>query len=128
MTQVDMTATAGFIQIIQYFPVAAYPFLNIGIAGRNHFQAFNNGIDKIMVEFTRYFFSLCLCFFGEYQAQFIQHYIAPVVYPSGMSRPVELIASFSVLIWNVLVYTLVVSLRRRGPLRAATKRANRGRR
>jgi hypothetical protein len=63
-----------------------------------------------------------------YEGGFIQHYIAPVVYPSGMSRPVELIASFSVLIWNVLVYTLVVSLRRRGPLRAATKRANRGRR
>jgi hypothetical protein len=63
-----------------------------------------------------------------YEGGFIQHYIAPVVYPSGMTRAVELIASFSVLIWNVLVYALVVSLRRRGPLRAAaTKQAHRGR-
>jgi hypothetical protein len=60
-----------------------------------------------------------------YEGGFIQHYIAPVVYPSGMSRSMELIASFSVLIWNVVIYTLVVSLRRRGPLRAATKQSHR---
>jgi hypothetical protein len=64
-----------------------------------------------------------------YEGGFIQHYIAPVVYPSGMSRSMELIASFTVLIWNVLIYTLVVvSLRRRGSLRAATKQSHRGRR
>ncbi len=68
-----------------------------------------------------------------YEGGFIQHYIAPVVYPSGMSRAVELMAGFSVLIWNVLVYALVVSLRRRrGPAqrsyRAAAKQAHTGRR
>src|SRR5215211_2056377 len=38
-----------------------------------------------------------------------------------------LISGLSVLIWNVLVYTLVVTLRRRGPLRAA-RIAHRGQR
>jgi hypothetical protein len=63
-----------------------------------------------------------------YEGGFIQHYIAPLVYPSGMTRPVELIAGFSVLVWNVLVYALVVGMRRRGSLRAAAKQAPRGRR
>jgi hypothetical protein len=55
-----------------------------------------------------------------YEGGFIQHYIAPLVYPGVMPERWGLIAGFSVLIWNVLVYTLlVVNLRRRGPLRAA---------
>lgn len=47
-----------------------------------------------------------------YEGGFIQHYIALLVYPGGMPRRLELIAGFSVLIWNSLVYALVVSLRR----------------
>jgi Protein of Unknown function (DUF2784) len=55
-----------------------------------------------------------------YEGGFIQHYIAPVVYPDVMPERWGLIAGFSVLIWNVVVYTLlVVTLRRRGFLRAA---------
>jgi hypothetical protein len=49
-----------------------------------------------------------------YEGGFIQHYIAPLVYPGGMPRRLELIAGFSVLIWNIFVYALVVALRRRG--------------
>jgi hypothetical protein len=61
-----------------------------------------------------------------YEKGFIQHYIAPVVYPGVMPERWGLIASFSVLFWNVLVYTLLmVTLRRIGPLRAATKQAYR---
>jgi hypothetical protein len=61
-----------------------------------------------------------------YEDGFIQHYIAPVVYPGVMPERWGLIAGLSVLIWNVLVYTLlVVTLRRIGPLRAATKQAYR---
>jgi hypothetical protein len=61
-----------------------------------------------------------------YEGGFIQHYIAPVVYPGVMPERWGLIAGFSVLIWNVLVYTpLVVNLRRIGPLRAATKQVYR---
>jgi hypothetical protein len=63
-----------------------------------------------------------------YEGGFIQHYLAPLVYPGVMPERWGLIAGFSVLIWNVLVYTLlVVNLRRRGSLRAA-RIAYRGRR
>jgi Protein of Unknown function (DUF2784) len=63
-----------------------------------------------------------------YEGGFIQHYIAPLVYPGVMPERWGLISGFSVLIWNVLVYTLVVTLRRRGPHREAARIAYRGRR
>jgi hypothetical protein len=49
-----------------------------------------------------------------YEGGFIQHYVAPLVYPGGMPRRMELIAGYSVLIWNAFVYALVVILQRRG--------------
>ena len=49
-----------------------------------------------------------------YEGGFVQHYIAPLVYPGGMPRRLELVAGFSVLTWNAFVYALVVALRRRG--------------
>ena len=50
-----------------------------------------------------------------YEGGFIEHYIAPLVYPGVMPERWGLIAGFSVLVWNVLVYALlVVSMRRRG--------------
>jgi hypothetical protein len=55
-----------------------------------------------------------------YEGGFIQHYIAPVVYPGVMPERWGLISGMSVLIWNVLVYALlVVTQRRSGPLRTA---------
>jgi hypothetical protein len=48
-----------------------------------------------------------------YEGGFIQHYVAPLVYPGGMPRRMELIAGYSVLFWNVFVYAFVV-LRRTG--------------
>lgn len=48
-----------------------------------------------------------------YEGGFIQHYVAPLVYPGGMPRRMELIAGYSVLIWNALVYALVLTLSRR---------------
>ena len=55
-----------------------------------------------------------------YEGGFIEHYITRLVYPGVMPERWGLIAGFSVLIWNVLVYTLLVAtLRRRGPLGAA---------
>jgi len=63
-----------------------------------------------------------------YEGGFIQHYIAPLVYPGVMPERWGLIAGFSVLIWSVVVYTLlVVSLRRRG-LHRAGRISHRGRR
>ena len=49
-----------------------------------------------------------------YEGGFIQHYFSPLVYPGLMPELWGLISGLSVLFWNVLVYTLVVSLRRRG--------------
>lgn len=49
-----------------------------------------------------------------YAGGFIQHYIAPLIYPGGMPRRMELIAGYSVLVWNAFVYALVVLLQRRG--------------
>ena len=49
-----------------------------------------------------------------YEGGFIQHYVAPLVYPGGMPRRMELIAGYSVLVGNGLVYALVIFLRRRG--------------
>jgi hypothetical protein len=48
-----------------------------------------------------------------YEGGFIEHYLGSLVYPGGMPRRMELIAGYSVLIWNALVYGLVVALRRR---------------
>jgi hypothetical protein len=54
-----------------------------------------------------------------YEGGFIQHFIAPLVYPGVMPERWGLVSGFSVLIWNVLVYTLVVIRQRGGPLRTA---------
>jgi hypothetical protein len=48
-----------------------------------------------------------------YEGGFIEHYLGSLVYPGGMPRRMELIAGYSVLIWNAFVYALVI-LRRRG--------------
>jgi Protein of Unknown function (DUF2784) len=49
-----------------------------------------------------------------YEGGFIQHYRAPLVYPGVMPERWGLVAGYSVLAWNALLYALVVSLRRRG--------------
>jgi len=42
-----------------------------------------------------------------YEGGFIQHYIAPMVYPLGMPRRLELIAGVSVAVGNSIVYGCV---------------------
>jgi hypothetical protein len=54
-----------------------------------------------------------------YEGGFVQHYIAPLVYPGVIPERWGLVSGLSVLIWNVLVYTLVVTQRQSDPLRAA---------
>jgi hypothetical protein len=39
-----------------------------------------------------------------YEGGFLQHYIAPVVYPKGMPRQLELVAGISVALWNAVLY------------------------
>ncbi len=43
-----------------------------------------------------------------YDSSFIGHYIAPVVYPGGLTRELQLFAGFSLPLWNLLVYGLVL--------------------
>lgn len=44
-----------------------------------------------------------------YSGGFIQHYIGQAVYPRGMPRQLALMAGFSILIGNALVYALVLA-------------------
>lgn len=39
-----------------------------------------------------------------YEGGFVEHYIAPLVYPGGMPRRMELTAGISISAWNALVY------------------------
>ena len=48
-----------------------------------------------------------------YSGGFIQHYIGQAVYPRGMPRRLALIAGFSILIGNVLVYAMVLAVSQR---------------
>ncbi len=48
-----------------------------------------------------------------YGGGFIQHYIEPLVYPAGMPRDMELIAGISVLVWNAMVYAIMLMRWRR---------------
>lgn len=42
-----------------------------------------------------------------YEGGFVVHYIGPLVYPQGMPRRLELVAGFSILLWNALVYAFI---------------------
>lgn len=46
-----------------------------------------------------------------YEGGFVAHYIAPLVYPAGMPRRLELIAGISITVWNALVYGMVAVVR-----------------
>ncbi len=48
-----------------------------------------------------------------YAGGFIQHYIEPLVYPDFMPRKLELIAAFSIVFWNVLIYGCIAYYRRK---------------
>ena len=39
-----------------------------------------------------------------YEGGFVQHYIGSIVYPRGMPRRLELVAGFSIAIWNGVLY------------------------
>jgi hypothetical protein len=54
-----------------------------------------------------------------YEGGFVQHYLAPLVYPGVMPERWGLVSGFSVFIWNGLIYALVVIRQRGGPLRTA---------
>lgn len=46
-----------------------------------------------------------------YEGGFVEHYIAPLVYPGGMPRRLELTAAGSITLWNALVYCVIALVR-----------------
>jgi hypothetical protein len=46
-----------------------------------------------------------------YAGGFIQHYVGRAVYPGGMPRRLELVAGYSVLVGNALVYAVLLAMR-----------------
>ena len=50
-----------------------------------------------------------------YAGSWIRHYIEPLVRPLGMPRRLELVAGISVVVWNLVVYAIVLRLGN-GPL------------
>jgi hypothetical protein len=44
-----------------------------------------------------------------YAGGFIQHYIGRAVYPRGMPRRLSLVAGISILVWNAVVYAMVLA-------------------
>lgn len=51
-----------------------------------------------------------------YEGGFIQHYIAPLVYPEGLTQDLGLAVGIGTLLWNAGVYTLVLGYRRKRPI------------
>jgi Protein of Unknown function (DUF2784) len=43
-----------------------------------------------------------------YEGGFIAHYIAPLVYPQGMSYDLGVMVGVGVFIWNAVIYSLIV--------------------
>jgi hypothetical protein len=50
-----------------------------------------------------------------YAGGFVEHYLTPVLYPSGLTRPVQLFLGIAVVLTNLAVYAIVL---RRGRTRA----------
>jgi len=48
-----------------------------------------------------------------YAGGFVEHYLAPLVYPDAMPRQLQLTAAVSIVVWNILVYAFVVWRRQR---------------
>jgi hypothetical protein len=48
-----------------------------------------------------------------YKGGFVEHYIAPLVYPGGMPRELEIVAGVSILVWNGFMYIYVAIWARR---------------
>ena len=50
---------------------------------------------------------------GEYSAGFVEHYLLPVLYPSGLTRELQIVLGSLVVVINVIFYVLVWTRYRR---------------
>ena len=44
-----------------------------------------------------------------YSEGFIEHYLLPIIYPNGLTREIQIILGFIVILINLVIYTLVFS-------------------
>jgi len=51
---------------------------------------------------------------GTYQERFIAHYLLPLIYPTGLTRNVQIILGAGVVLISVIVYSLVLHKNARG--------------
>ncbi|MGB5306215.1 MAG: DUF2784 domain-containing protein [Gammaproteobacteria bacterium] len=49
-----------------------------------------------------------------YEGGFVEHYIAPLIYPRGLSYELGVILGIMVLAWNMLIYAFVLHRKRHG--------------
>ena len=54
---------------------------------------------------------------SAYQGDFVSHYLLPVLYPSGLTRPAQLGLAVLVLVANLVIYAVVLRRRRSTALR-----------
>lgn len=48
-----------------------------------------------------------------YQGGFVEHYIAPLIYPEGLTADLAVVVGSATLLWNILIYGFVIYRRRR---------------
>jgi uncharacterized protein DUF2784 len=61
-----------------------------------------------------------------YSGGFVEHYITATIYPSGLTRRIQLVLGIGVLVLNAVVYTIVVRRARRA-ITAGSRRSARAR-
>jgi hypothetical protein len=44
---------------------------------------------------------------AEYHSDFLAHYVLPVLYPAGLTRKVQIILGFSVILVNLMIYSWI---------------------
>ena len=59
-----------------------------------------------------------------YAGGFIEHYITAALYPTGLTREIQLVLGVGVLLLNAIVYTVVVRRRRRAGGVGARRKAS----
>jgi hypothetical protein len=53
-----------------------------------------------------------------YMGGFVEHYLAPIVYPPGLTPPLQILLGVSVLLVNAGLYGYLIWIRRGGPRRS----------
>lgn len=43
-----------------------------------------------------------------YAGGFIEHYLTAAIYPTGLTRPVQVVIGLAVIVWNVAVYSIAI--------------------